>query len=174
MITKSKNTLAAEKELAALNARLTKAKIDLDKEFETALAGDRLPGMTATVSLIERRITTAEKALHDCRVADAVAEVDRLTTEHAAILKTYHQKRAKFEDETIAQFEKASIGKKIARDRKLAPAWLVQLRRDRHDAHSRLLAGYAALRTLDPKAADARAGSILIDFVAPPPAKIEV
>ncbi len=155
-MTASKKTTAAEKTISELLARLAKARTALDDAFERDEDGERIPTLAATVSVIERRLVAAEKARHDCQVADAVAEIERLTTEHATVLKTYHDKKAKYEADTIAMYEKESIGRKIAKDRKYAPAWLTKLRRERHDAFARLMEAFNALHQIEPGEAKRR------------------
>jgi lipase chaperone LimK len=163
----SKKTMTAEKDLAELRAKLAKARAALDDAFENDDTGDRIPALTATVGMIERRIERAEGLLQKSRVLDAVAEIDRLKAAHAESLKKYHAAKVKYEADTIKLYEKPSIGKKIARDRKLAPAFLVELRRERHDALSRLLAGYEALRDLDPAEAAKLGYQKITDYTPP-------
>jgi hypothetical protein len=168
MITKSKNTLAAEKELAALNARLTKAKIDLDREFETAESGERLPGMTATVTLLERRHIKLAAELHAALVSDALDAVTRAMAAHNTAVTKCAAGKAKHLAECIAAHpKKPSVGRKLGKDRDLAPEWLRELRQKRHDTHAGIMLAVRDLRDLDPEQAT-RLGMTPIDAWTPP------
>lgn len=176
MTTKSKKTVTAEKDLADVQARLAKAQAALDDAFEHDDDGARIPALTATVSLTERRLTTAGKALHAARVADAVAEIADATKAYADARGKCHEGKARHLAETLKLYErKPSIAKRIAGDRKLAPDWLKALRDARHVAHTRMLDAFEALRALDVAEARKRGINRIDDYVPPAlPGPVEV
>lgn len=167
-MTTSKKTMTADKALAELKGRLAKAKAALDDAFEHDDNGDRIPGLTATVSLIERRIVAAEKELHACRVADALDAITQAMKNHnVAVAKCAEGKARHLADCIAAHPKKPSVGRKLGKDRDLAPEWLRELRQKRHDTHAGIMAAVLDLRNLDPEQAT-RLGMTPIDAWIPP------
>jgi hypothetical protein len=166
MIIKSKKTIAAEKELKDLQGRLEKARADLDKEFETALTGDRIPAMSATVTLLERRAVTLSTGLHGLQVVDAVEAIARATAAHEVATKKCAEGKAKHLADCIAAHpKKPAIGRKLGKDREFAPEWLRDLRQKRHDTHQGIMEAYRDLRDLDPNEARKRGINHVEDYV---------